>query len=122
MNNTFKKVTVTDKGVRDHSQQAIIQGDIITVNMKVGRKKYGSYNISLNEWEAMEKEPSANSAWNKKKLAEKYGDVEQLREQPGGSAQADRIIDSGISAIEKAYKQLKIVNVFRKRRKKIILD
>uniref|UniRef100_A0A6M3XDY4 Putative poly(ADP-ribose) polymerase n=1 Tax=viral metagenome TaxID=1070528 RepID=A0A6M3XDY4_9ZZZZ len=99
------KVTVTDKGVRDHSQQAVIQGDTITVNMKVGNKKRGSYTIPLSEWEATEKGPSANPAWNKKKLAEKYGNVESLREERGGSAQADRIIDSSIMAIEKAYKQ-----------------
>lgn len=105
---TGKPVTVTDNSVRDHSQQVKIAGDVITVNHKVGREKRGSSaTISLSEWRAAEKGPSANPAWNKAKLLEKY--FGHLDDEPGGPDQAARIRDSIGYAIDRALKSVDAV-------------
>ena len=100
-------VCVTDNGVRDHPQQAKIKNEVITVSMKVGRRTAGSYTFPLSEWLAADRGPSANENWNRKKLIERHTARFQMHDQDGGPCQADRIIDSQISAIKKAVTKLK---------------
>ena len=93
-----KKVTITDKSVRDHPQQVVVSGDSIEVRSKVGKKLAGKYTIPLDEWNETQKHP--NPAWAQFKLIQKY--TAELDEQPGGPDQAQRIRDSQARAINKA--------------------
>ncbi len=98
-----KPVTVTDNSVRDHPQQVKITGDTITINHKVGRQKAGTATIPLSEWMKAERGPTANPAYNKHVLLNKY--FSGLDDEPGGPEQAERIRDSIGRAIDKAINQ-----------------
>ena len=100
------KTVVTDNSVQDHPQQAILEGDTITINMKVGRQKRGSYTIPVSEWEATLKEP--NPASHKVKLVKKAAGYRVEADENDPSyvalmAQGERLVDSAVRAIEKAY-------------------
>lgn len=102
-----ERYTSTNKSVDSYPQQAVIQGDKITVNNKSGRKTIGSLEISLQEWEKTFTSPTANPAYNKKKLIEQ----KHIEAFPGNledgylTPLADRVVDAEISAIEEAYKK-----------------
>lgn len=100
-----KTVSYTDNSVRDHPQSVQITGDTITVRHKVGRKTASMTTIPLSEWLAAQKGPSANPAWNERKLIEKYTEPLGMDEQPGGPNQADRIRDAAGYAIKGALKK-----------------
>lgn len=95
------KVSATSKSVRDHPQQAVIQGEQIRVVSKVGRNTRGEYEFSLSEWKATERHPNPN--WAKKNLIESK--TVGLEDQPGGPEQANRIRDAQVSAIDAAIKK-----------------
>ena len=108
--NNDAKIAVTDKSVRDNNQRAIIKDGIITVVNKSSRNKLGEYTISIKDWEATKNGPSANPNWNKRKIVEakfKENFPDNYRDELPASQDAlnNRIIDSEIRAIEKAFNE-----------------
>jgi hypothetical protein len=97
------KAIATDNSVRDMPQQARISGDKIVITSKVGRAVVEQYIIFTHEWEAAKRGPSANPEWNFAQLILKH--TRHYDEQPGGPCQAQRIRDSQVSAIKKAFKK-----------------
>jgi hypothetical protein len=96
-------VSAIDKSVRDFSNKAIIKDGKITVEQRCGGEKVGTYTFPLEEWERTYKDYNPN--WAHKKLIEEKAGMEPA-EESGGPCQWDRIIDSQIYAIKKAYKLL----------------
>ena len=100
------KITYSSKSVRDHIQQATIQGNTITVNHKAGRQTAEKTRIPYSEWlDTHTKGETANPAYNQRKLVEKYTAEHNWHDAPGGPDQADRLVDSVVSAIAGAHKK-----------------
>ena len=102
-----KVISHTDKSVQDHNQTAKINkaGDLITVDNKFGRKKAGSIRVSMDEWLATEKGPSANPNWNKSELIKEKIKDWPNQDDPDTSSLTDRIKDSIIYAINGVVKK-----------------
>ena len=104
----INKITVSDKSVRDNTQQAIIKDNKIKVISKIFKYKVGEYIFDLKEWEETNGiNPTFNHHYNKKKLIEqKYKEnFKQNYIDIYNDAFNNRLIDSQIIAISKAYKK-----------------
>lgn len=93
--------SATDRSVRDLPQQAFVFGDAIRVNSKVGRAKISQYVIPISEWQAAAR--SSNPAYAKAELVKRH--FEPTGE--GGFAQAQRLRDSQVRAIDAALAKTK---------------
>ncbi len=98
-------IKAKDSSVRDHTQWVRILGtETIEVTSKVGPRKAGSYQFPVQEWAHVERTHQPNPAWWKREFIGRL--TADLDDQPGGPDQAERIRDSQIRAIDKAYAQL----------------
>lgn len=95
-------IRATDKSVRDHAQQARIYGEKIEVTSRVGTKLAGRYWFPLQAWQAFNRTP--NPVWCKRDFITSL--TGQLDNEPGGPDQAERIRDSQIAAIDRAFSQI----------------
>jgi hypothetical protein len=116
------KTTLTDKSVRDHPQQVVIDQGNIKVRSKVGKEKTNEYTLTVEEWDAAKRGPSANEEWNFRKLIEKkFRESATLDDSPEGEAITDRLIDSQIMAIKKALKKAESDTAQEKPAPKIVI-
>jgi ParB-like chromosome segregation protein Spo0J len=98
-----KKVTAKSTSVRDNTQTVVIENDEITITNRSGRNVVKVTKFPLVEWEKLDKS-FGNPAFNKKQFIEKLESVDMYEpERPEVDALKDRIIDSQISAINKAF-------------------
>lgn len=96
---TFK---ASDNSVRDHAQSARIYGEKIEVTSKVGRAVTNRYWFLVSDWIKLNRHP--NPFWARRDYIGRL--TEKLDFQSGGPEQAERIRDSQIRAIEKAFSQI----------------
>ena len=101
-----RRMTATDKSVRDHPQQAVVKDGTITVVMKVGRSTAGKYGFPVSEWEAAEHSPTFNENYNRHELISRHYRSRYGADYNTDPCQAERIIDSQIMAIKKALRQV----------------
>lgn len=98
----------SDKSVTDYPQQAIIKGDNITVLNKFGRKTLSKFSIPVSEWKETYVQPTANINYNMRQLVKE----KHIESTPGNVEDgvltpiAERIVDSQVNAIKKAYEKL----------------
>jgi len=98
----------TDKSVRDHTQKATFDGETITVQSHVGRRRSGEpIRLTLEQWRSARDLYLQPSLYLQRELVRSA--TPTMDDEPGGPDQADRIRDSMIAAIEKALDAASII-------------
>jgi len=105
---TQNKISISDKSVRDNTQQCIInmKDNTIKVISKIYKHKIGEYIFDLKEWkDTYLVNPTFNVSYNKRLLIEKYYKMtfKQNYLDVYNDSLNSRLIDSQVMAINKAY-------------------
>jgi len=105
---TQNKISISDKSVRDNTQQCIIniKDNTIKVISKIYKHKVGEYIFDLKEWkDTYLVNPTFNVSYNKRLLIEKYYKMtfKQNYLDVYNDSLNSRLIDSQVMAINKAY-------------------
>ena len=96
----MKAIKANDKSVRDHSQEASIYGEKITVTSRVGRTATSRFWFTIDQWADLNR--TISPCFEKRRFILEH--TGQLDNEAGGPDQADRIRDSMIAAVDKAFR------------------